>query len=172
MHGSARDCTRLHGSRLELQVGFESAEIGIFRAWVFLLVDVVESHSRSISTSTVLYGCVVAAAAMRPRESRALSTEARAFVPEALRQIWTLPLPPTLVTASGPAVQPLFPVVSLHTSSCEQVVSLKPPPVGFPPYSRQRAALDARLREITRGRTRSREIVRDRTRPQPAAGSV
>ena len=95
---------------------------------------------------------------MRPRESRALSTEARAFVPEALRQIWTLPLPPTLVTASGPAVQPLFPVVSLHTSSCEQVVNLKPPPVGFPPYSRQRAALDARLREITRGRP---EIVRD-----------
>ena len=138
---------------LALQVGFESAEIGIFRAWVFLLVDIIEAHSRSISSSTVLYGCVVAAAAMRPRETRALSTEARAFVPEALRQIWTLPLPPTLITASGPA-------------------PLKPPPVRFPPYSRQRAALDARLREITRGRTRSREIVRDRTRPHAAAGRV
>jgi hypothetical protein len=105
------------GGRVEVHISFDAAEVGLYRSWLFLLVDVLSSTHRTFTSSAALFGCVLGGAALPVRDgSRFLSVEARPFIPESLRAIWQTPTPASLF--GGPLALPPPPFrqyTSVHT---------------------------------------------------------
>ena len=92
------------GARMEVHVAFDTEEVGLYRAWLFLLVDVCWSTRRAITSTSALFGCLLGAAVMPPGgAARKLSTEARPFIPESLRAIWLTPTPLRAMGVLAPA---------------------------------------------------------------------
>lgn len=80
------------GGRVEVHIAFDAVEVGLYRSWLFLLVDVLWSSHRTFTSSAALFGCVLGGAVMPPGHgARKLSSEARPFIPDSLRAIWLAP---------------------------------------------------------------------------------